>query len=40
VVALIEKAIWAVDPSECPLCKQGSKPLRPKTNWKKLTGKA
>ncbi|MFH1863592.1 MAG: hypothetical protein ABIJ85_01590 [bacterium] len=39
VVALIEKEIWAVPPEECPLCKQGSKRLRPKTNWKELTGK-
>lgn len=39
-IALIEKEIWAVPPEECPLCKHGSKPLRPKTNWKKLTGKA
>jgi orotate phosphoribosyltransferase len=39
VVALIEKEVWAVPPEECPLCKQGSKRLRPKTNWKELTGK-
>lgn len=39
VVALIEKEIWAVPPEECPLCKQGSKRLRPKTHWKELTGK-
>ena len=29
--------IW--DPSECPLCKQGSKRLRPKVNWAELTGR-
>jgi len=40
VVSLIEKQIWAVDPSECKLCRQGSKRYRPKTNWEKLTGKA
>lgn len=39
VVALISKEIWAVSPSECPLCAKGSKRLRPKTNWKELTGK-
>ena len=37
VIALVEKEIWAVKPSECPLCKAGSKPLRPKTHWKELT---
>lgn len=39
VIALIEKEIYAVPPEECPLCKKGSKRLRPKTNWKELTGK-
>jgi len=39
VIALISKEVWAVPPEECPLCKQGSKKLRPKTNWKELTGK-
>jgi len=40
VVPLIEKAIWAVDPSECRLCKDGSDRYRPKTHWRELTGKA
>ena len=40
VVALVEKEIWAVRPEDCPLCKAGSKRLRPKTNWKELTRKA
>lgn len=39
VVALLEKEVWAVEPKDCPLCKQGSKPLRPKTHWAELTGK-
>lgn len=39
VVALIEKEVWAVDPSECPLCQQGSLRYRPKTHWLELTGK-
>jgi len=40
VVSLIEKAIWAVAPDKCQLCKNGSVRYRPKTNWKKLVGKA
>jgi len=40
VISLIEKTIWAVEPKDCPLCKQGSKPLRPKTHWAELTEKA
>lgn len=39
VVPVIEKAIWAVPPEECPLCKAGSPRYRPKTHWKELTGK-
>jgi len=40
VVPLIEKAIWAVDPDQCQLCKDGSVRYRPKTHWRELTGKA
>jgi len=40
VIALVEKEVWAVDPSECDLCKAGSVRYRPKTHWKELTGKA
>jgi len=40
VVSLIEKEVWAVEPENCPLCKAGSKRLRPKANWKELTRKA
>lgn len=29
--------VW--NPAECPLCKAGSKRLRPKQNWAELTGK-
>lgn len=39
IVALVEKEVWAVDPSECPLCKAGSKRLRPKSHWAELTEK-
>lgn len=41
VVALVEKAIWAVAPP-CSLCKQGSNRLRPRGeagNWDKLKGR-
>ncbi|MFH1656559.1 MAG: hypothetical protein ABH956_02160 [Candidatus Nealsonbacteria bacterium] len=37
VVSLVERKVWAVEPSKCPLCKNGSKPLRPKDNWAELT---
>lgn len=40
VVSLIEREVWAVKPEDCPLCKEGSQRLRPKTHWKELTGKA
>ncbi len=39
VIALIEKEVWAVEPSECSLCKAGSERVKPKANWAKLTGK-
>ena len=39
VVSLVEKEVWAVDPSECLLCEAGSLRYRPKTHWKELTGK-
>ena len=41
VVSVIEKIIWAEDPSECPLCIRGSQPIAPKKgqNWLMLTGK-
>ncbi len=31
--------IWASKPEDCPLCKAGSKRLRPKKNWQELTQK-
>ena len=40
IIPLIERAIWAVEPGECDLCREGSKRLRPKMHWKELTGKA
>jgi len=39
VVALIEKEVWAVDPSDCHLCQAGSPRYRPKSHWQELTGK-
>lgn len=39
VISLIAKEVWAVDQSECHLCKAGSKRVRPKTHWNELTGK-
>jgi len=33
IVSLIEMEVHNWDPSECPLCKTGSQPLRPKNNW-------
>jgi orotate phosphoribosyltransferase len=36
IVALIDQAMpmWVAD--ECPLCKEGSEPVRPKDNWARL----
>lgn len=39
VISLIEKKVWAKNPSECHLCNAGSDRYRPKTHWKELTGK-
>jgi orotate phosphoribosyltransferase len=39
VRALLEPEIHNWDAEECPLCRQGSKAVRPKAHWKELTGK-
>jgi len=39
IISLIEKEVWAVNSEECPLCKLGSKRLRPEEHWSELTGK-
>lgn len=39
VIYLVHYDISVWEPSECPLCAQGSKRLRPKQNWPELTGK-
>jgi orotate phosphoribosyltransferase len=36
--SLLTPAIHSWEPDECPLCRKGSKALRPKENWKDLTG--
>ncbi len=40
IVPFVHYDIKVWEPSECPLCKAGSKRLRPKKNWAELTGKA
>jgi orotate phosphoribosyltransferase len=37
--ALLTPVIHAWTPSECPLCKAGSQPVRPKVHWNELTRK-
>lgn len=37
VVALIDEPMPMWAPAECPLCAQGSKAIRPKDNWGRLT---
>jgi len=39
VIAVVEKEVWATEPEDCPLCREGSILYRPKQNWEKLTGK-
>lgn len=39
IVPFVHYDIKVWEPSECPLCKAGSKQLRPKQNWAELTGK-
>ncbi len=40
IISLIEKEVWAVPQEECPLCKQGSKRVKPKEHWSELTNKS
>jgi orotate phosphoribosyltransferase len=37
--ALLTPVIHAWAPADCPLCKAGSQPVRPKANWNELTRK-
>lgn len=39
IISLIEKDIQNWRPEVCPLCKLGSKVIKPKQNWAQLTGK-
>lgn len=39
IVPLVQRVVKSWTPDECPLCKQGSKRLRPKSHWAELTGK-
>jgi len=39
VVSLIEKAVWAIEKSNCELCNAGSEALSPKSHWAELVGK-
>lgn len=36
IIALVDHPMPIWKPDECPLCKEGSKPLRPKDNWELL----
>jgi len=38
--SLLTPSIHSWEPDECPLCQKGSQALRPKENWKELTGLA
>ncbi len=40
IISLLEKEVWAVPQEECPLCKKGSKRLKPKEHWEELTKKS
>ena len=37
IVSLVAKELSAWEPAECPLCKVGSRAVRPKANWAALT---
>ncbi|HSE39745.1 MAG TPA: orotate phosphoribosyltransferase [Acidobacteriota bacterium] len=37
--SLLTPVIHAWPPAECPLCKEGSQPVRPKAHWNELTRK-
>jgi orotate phosphoribosyltransferase len=39
IAALIDRAMPMWEPDDCPLCKKGSEPIRPKGNWDRLTAK-
>ena len=39
IMPLVQRVVKSWDPAHCPLCKQGSRPVRPKSHWQELTGK-
>lgn len=39
VISLVERQVSNYNPEDCIYCKIGSKPLKPKKNWRELTGK-
>lgn len=39
VISLVERQVSNYSPEACIYCRVGSKPLKPKKNWKELTGK-
>lgn len=38
IVSLVAREVRSWKPEECPLCKGGSRRLRPKQHWRELTG--
>lgn len=40
IIPLVQRVVKSWKPEECPLCKQGSPRVRPKSHWAELTGKA
>ncbi len=40
IIYLAKKIVKSWKPEDCPLCKQGSPAVKPKTHWAELTGKA
>lgn len=39
IIPLVQRVVKSWHPNDCPLCKQGSRPVRPKSHWQELTGK-
>lgn len=39
ITALVRRIVKSWKADECPLCRQGSRPLRPKSHWAELVGK-
>lgn len=39
IIPLVQRVVKSWKPEECPLCRQGSRRVRPKSHWAELTGK-